>query len=78
METAPFFRKWLRDLQAAQLPDGGIPYVVPDILTYQDRDVRDAEANHSASGWGDADQRCVLSWHTYTLGTEGFLKNRIP
>ena len=66
MKTAPFFRKWLRDLQAAQLPDGGIPYVVPDILTFQNRDVRDEEANHSACGWGDAATVCPYMVYRYS------------
>ena len=77
METAPFFRKWLRDLQAAQLPDGGIPYVVPDILTYQDRDVRDAEVNHSASGWGDAATVCPFMAYLYS-GDRRLLEESYP
>jgi len=32
METAPFFKKWLRDLAASQLKDGQVPHVVPDVL----------------------------------------------
>lgn len=77
MKTAPFFRKWLRDLQAAQLPDGGIPYVVPDILTHQDRDVRDADANHSASGWGDAAVVCPYTVYKYS-GDRRFLEEAYP
>lgn len=77
METAPFFRKWLRDLEAAQLPDGGIPYVVPDILTYQDRDVRELGANHSASGWGDAATVCPYTAYRYS-GDRRLLEEAYP
>lgn len=77
METAPFFRKWLRDLKAAQLPDGGIPYVVPDILTFQDRDVRNPGANHSASGWGDAAVVCPYTAYRYS-GDKRLLQEFYP
>ncbi len=77
METGPFFRKWLRDLKAAQLPDGGIPYVVPDILTFQDRDVRNPGANHSAAGWGDAAVVVPYMIYRYSGDTE-ILKEAYP
>ncbi|MCI8623010.1 MAG: family 78 glycoside hydrolase catalytic domain [Provencibacterium sp.] len=52
MDTLPFFRKWLRDMSASQLEDGGIPHVVPDVLTDP------KEQNYAACGWGDAAVVC--------------------
>lgn len=45
MNTALFFTKWLRDLKADQLPNGGVPHVIPHVLRDED---------HSSSAWGDA------------------------
>jgi hypothetical protein len=33
METAPFFRKWLKCVAVSHYPDGRVPHVVPDVLT---------------------------------------------
>ncbi|WP_159887423.1 alpha-L-rhamnosidase [Paenibacillus puerhi] len=52
-QVGPFFTKWLRDLQADQLPDGGVPFVIPDILG----------GKHSSSAWGDA--VVVCPWTMY-------------
>lgn len=49
---APFFTKWLRDVKAEQHEDGGIPFVVPDIV---------GGANSAA--WGDA--AVICPWHVY-------------
>ncbi|HHW47542.1 MAG TPA: family 78 glycoside hydrolase catalytic domain [Clostridiaceae bacterium] len=54
MNTALFFTKWLRDLKADQLDNGGVPYVIPNILN---------ENSHSASAWGDAATICP--WTIY-------------
>jgi alpha-L-rhamnosidase len=56
METAPFFRKWLSDMKADQLSNGGVPYVIPDVLT-------DGNGGHSSSGWGDA--AVICPWTIY-------------
>ncbi|HZG57368.1 glycoside hydrolase family 78 protein [Paenibacillus sp.] len=50
----PFFTKWLRDLRADQMPDGGVPFVIPDVL--------DPEV-HSSSAWGDA--AVICPWTIY-------------
>ena len=31
MNTYTFYKKWLRDLEADQTPEGGVPHVVPNI-----------------------------------------------
>lgn len=53
-QVAPFFRKWLADVRFSQMDDGGIPYVVPDLLTGM-LSGEDARHDHryGSSGWGD-------------------------
>lgn len=55
MDTYTFYRKWLRDLREDQTKEGGVPHVVPDILSgkcKEDRLLKDGE--HSAAAWADA------------------------
>ncbi|WP_172196561.1 alpha-L-rhamnosidase [Saccharibacillus qingshengii] len=52
--VAPFFTKWLKDLAAEQLPSGGVPFVVPNIL---------GEGSHSSAAWGDA--AVICPWTIY-------------
>ncbi|MDC7233198.1 MAG: family 78 glycoside hydrolase catalytic domain, partial [Spirochaetales bacterium] len=63
MDTYGFFSKWLRDMRSEQLPDGGIPHVIPDVLD----DAADGDdilgGNHSATGWADA--MVICPWETY-------------
>lgn len=54
MNTAPFFNKWLGDLAADQLENGGVPFVIPHMLD---------ENSHSSSGWGDA--AVICTWNIY-------------
>ncbi|TDG00700.1 alpha-L-rhamnosidase [Paenibacillus piri] len=54
MNVASFFTKWLRDLKADQLPDGGVPFVIPDVLPGE---------SHSSSAWGDA--AVICPWTVY-------------
>ncbi|MDI4648441.1 alpha-L-rhamnosidase [Cohnella hashimotonis] len=49
---AAFFAKWLRDLKADQLPDGSVPFVVPNILQ-----------GYNAAAWSDA--ATVVPWAIY-------------
>jgi len=51
-QVAPFFAKWLHDLAADQLPDGGVPYVIPNVLK-----------RHSSAAWGDA--AVICPWTIY-------------
>nr|WP_229750156.1 glycoside hydrolase family 78 protein [Paenibacillus nasutitermitis] len=55
MDVAAFFTKWLRDLKADQLPNGGVSNTVPDTLPGWDL--------HSAAGWGDA--AVICPWTLY-------------
>lgn len=54
MNTAPFFEKWLRDLKAAQLENGGVLWVIPQVLK---------ENEHLSFGWGDA--AVICPWIIY-------------
>jgi len=54
MDTMGFLRKWLRDLEADQLPGGSVPHVVPNVL---------GENSAGAAGWGDAG--VVVPWALY-------------
>lgn len=49
MNTAPFFRKWLRDMEDAQYKDGTIPAVLP----YQGVEMM-YKASGISAGWADA------------------------
>ena len=66
MDTKDFFIKWLRDLRASQFENGGVPFVVPDVLTgnFGDGDIiANAE---SVAGWGDAAVICPWTlWLAY-------------
>lgn len=76
-DTAVFFRKWLRDVAAAQFPDGGVPHVVPDLLTgYVEKgDVIDVAK--ATTGWGDAAVICPWTVYKYS-GDAGLLEEFYP
>ncbi|UKS28841.1 glycoside hydrolase family 78 protein [Paenibacillus sp. HWE-109] len=54
--VAPFFSKWLRDLKADQYENGGVPFVIPHVLS---------ETDHSSSAWGDA--AVICPWTLYQV-----------
>ncbi|TMB93698.1 MAG: alpha-L-rhamnosidase, partial [Chloroflexi bacterium] len=59
-------RSWLADLAADQLPDGGVPAVIPDIVS------DDLPAISSAAGWADA--AVLVPWTLYRhYGDPGIL-----
>ncbi|MBN2983117.1 alpha-L-rhamnosidase [Cohnella algarum] len=61
-DVGPFFQKWLRDLAADQKEDGGVPFVIPDVL----------DGDHSSAAWGDA--AVVVPWAMYaTYGDKALL-----
>jgi alpha-L-rhamnosidase len=73
METAPFFRAWLRDLAADQHADGCVPNWVPDTTRYYDDKVM-AMLTGSA-GWGDA--AVIVPWTLYQCyGDIGILEEQ--
>ena len=56
MQVAPFLAKWMKDVAADQFPDGGVPFVVPDIL----------QTNQATSaGWGDV--AVIVPWTMYQV-----------
>jgi alpha-L-rhamnosidase len=66
-DVGAFLSGWLADLAAEQHPDGGVPFVVPDVL-------RDAEP--AAAAWGDAS--VVVPWVIYQrLGDAGLLRRQL-
>lgn len=54
MDVASFFTKWLRDLSADQLPDGSVPYVVPDVKDRSGEDGVSVAHQAGAAAWSDA------------------------
>ncbi|NBB73558.1 MAG: family 78 glycoside hydrolase catalytic domain [Bacteroidetes bacterium] len=54
MHTAGFLKKWLRDLEAEQKPNGSVPHVVPNVL---------GEGAYGAAGWADAS--VIVPWTMY-------------
>lgn len=57
MNVAGFYSKWLKDVAADQLPSGSIPFVVPDVLSTEDKPAA------GAAGWGDA--ATIIPWNVY-------------
>lgn len=65
-DSQSFFSKWLVDVRYDQLPEGGIPFVVPDTLTGRvDDHPFFKTSTHSAAGWGDA--IVIIPWHMYLM-----------
>lgn len=67
MQTRNFFAKWLTDLKIDQTPEGGVPHVIPDILTGHceaDRFLSEG-GTHSSSAWADA--AVVIPWTLYLM-----------
>lgn len=49
-----FFAKWLKDVAADQLPNGSVPFVIPNVL-----------GNGSAGSTGWADVATIIPWNVY-------------
>ncbi|MBB3113342.1 alpha-L-rhamnosidase [Paenibacillus phyllosphaerae] len=65
--VAPFFTKWLKDLALDQLPDGGVPHVVPDLPF----------CGYNSSAWSDA--AVICPWTLYQCyGDERMLRDQYP
>ncbi|MBS1606283.1 MAG: family 78 glycoside hydrolase catalytic domain [Bacteroidetes bacterium] len=54
MDVAMFYAKWLADLRSEQLPDGAVPYVIPNVLRPQD---------NASAGWSDV--ATIAPWNVY-------------
>ncbi len=73
-----FFEKWLKDVACDQTPEGGVPHVVPDIITPNINKVNDwlcGQGTHSAAAWADV---AVLNpWNLYLVyGDERILSEQ--
>ncbi|MFG2961326.1 glycoside hydrolase family 78 protein [Streptomyces sp. NPDC048291] len=67
-DTAGFLGSWLADLAAEQLPDGSVPYVIPDVLH---------DASPASAAWGDA--AVVVPWVLYQrTGDQAVLERQLP
>lgn len=68
MNVAPFFIKWLKDLSADQVPDGRVPFVIPNVLG------KDASGS---TGWADA--ATIIPWNLYmAYGDKRILEEQYP
>jgi alpha-L-rhamnosidase len=63
MNVAPFFTKWLGDLSADQLPNGGVPLVVPDVMSKTDSGGLNIFRGSGAAAWSDA--AVICPWTIY-------------
>jgi len=63
MNVAGFFTKWLRDLSADQLPNGSVPFVVPDVIAKTGPGELSAAGGAGAAAWGDA--AIICPWTIY-------------
>ncbi|MGN8647335.1 family 78 glycoside hydrolase catalytic domain [Gracilibacillus sp. HCP3S3_G5_1] len=62
--VGPFFTKWLRDLEADQDEDGGVPFVVPNVLeTMEEPHEHTQPKPFSSAAWGDA--AVICPWTIY-------------
>jgi len=63
-----FFSKWLKDVAADQNEDGGIPFVVPNVL---------GKGSASSAGW--ADVSTIIPWNMYlAYGDKKILETQYP
>jgi alpha-L-rhamnosidase len=54
MNVNNFFAKWLKDIAADQLPNGSVPFVIPNVLGPDDA---------GSTGW--ADVATIIPWNVY-------------
>lgn len=61
-----FYRKWMKDVAADQTPEGGVPHVVPDIISgKEENDWLLSQGTHSAAAW--ADVAVINPWTMYLV-----------
>lgn len=66
MNDYTFFKKWLRDLQADQTPEGGVPHVIPNIEEGREKGNWLLEQSpHSSSAWADA--AVIIPWTLHLM-----------
>lgn len=68
MDVAGFFTKWMKDVAADQLPNGSIPFVIPNVL---------GDSQSGSTGWGDV--ATIIPWNMYlAYGDKEVLANQYP
>ena len=66
MNVNDFFSKWLKDVAADQFPDGGVPFVVPNVL---------GPGAGGSTGW--ADVATIIPWNVWlAYGDKKVLENQ--
>ncbi|MHB3162408.1 alpha-L-rhamnosidase [Klebsiella pneumoniae] len=66
MQTRNFFSKWLVDLRKDQLPNGGVPHVIPDILSQDSEEsIHLSNGTDSSAAWSDA--AVIIPWTMYLM-----------
>lgn len=75
-DTAGFLGSWLRDLEADQRPDGGVPFVIPDVIhEHIDGPRPGDQAQTPPCGWADA--AIHVPWTLYErFGDTGVLERQ--
>lgn len=73
VNTYAFYEKWLKDVAADQTAEGGVPHVVPDLLSGEsDDNWLLSKGTHSASAWADA--AVIIPWSMYlTFGDKNII-----
>ena len=67
-DTKRFFAKWLEDMKSEQHPDGGIPFVIPDVEGYD---------RSCSAAWSDA--ACIVPYEIYrAFGDKKLLRRHFP
>lgn len=76
MDTYTFFAKWLKDVTADQTPEGGVPHIVPDIVSGREgSDWLLSQGTHSAAAWADA--AVINPWILYlTYGDTAIIEEQ--
>lgn len=68
MQVNNFFAKWLKDVAADQLPNGSVPFVVPNVL---------GPGAAGSAGW--ADVATIIPWNMYlAYGDKTILETQYP
>ncbi|MEO7766266.1 MAG: family 78 glycoside hydrolase catalytic domain, partial [Ferruginibacter sp.] len=68
MQVNNFFAKWLKDVAADQLPNGSVPFVIPNVL-----------GPNSAGSAGWADVATIIPWNMYlAYGDKRIIEQQYP
>ena len=67
-DTEKFFTKWLRCMASEQLEDGGLPFIIPQVFSEEDK---------NSAAWSDA--CCIIPWELYmAYGNKSLLREHLP